>query len=501
MDLFFNAFTHGVGLLADPILLVVIFCGTLWGTIGGGHPGGSAVLTISVVIPVTFLMSPIQAVAFLLAILVGVNYGNSIPAILLGLPGTPSAFLTSIDGYELHRKGKSGLALGVMFISSLTGQMVSIFFFVALVVPLAMMTYAFLEPEFFALYLLGVSAVVSLLGKDLLKGYLSAALGLAVTTIGSDPRSVVQRFAGTNPDLRSGLEPVAVLLGLLAVSEVLRHMRQIYDYEKWNEEAKITFPKRSELGRIVRPIALGSLIGTLTGATPGAAATVGAVISYNQAKQFSKFKDEFGHGSIEGIAANEAAQNAAQAGDMIPTLGLGIPAGPTTALILAAVMIHGIVPGPNLLHTNPELLYAAVAGLMMSTIFLLVIGWPVAKIMAKLVSLNRSVVTVLVLVLILIGVFALNESIFDDGVCLVFGIIGYYMRRYGFSVAAAALATILGAGLELNLRVGLGITDNNLATFATRPITAVILILVFLFLGLGIFQSWRGRRPAKAPAA
>jgi putative tricarboxylic transport membrane protein len=495
MDLFFGALTNGVGLLFDPVLLAIIFAGAVWGVIGGGHPGGSATLTLSVMIPLTFMMSSVQAVAFLLAIMVGVNYGNSIPAILLGLPGTTSAFLTAIDGYSLHRKGQTGLALGIMFISSLAGQAVSILFFVALVVPLALLAYSFLSPEYFALYLLGLATVIALLGKDLLKGYLSAGLGIAVTLIGADPLSSVSRYSGTIPELRGGIEPIPVLLGLLALSELLRQTRQVYEYEAFTERIAIRFPTRAQIRRCLPAILGGSVIGTLTGATPGAEATAGAVISYNQAKFWSKHKEEFGHGSIEGIAANEAAQNAAQAGDMIPTLGLGIPAGGTSALVLAALLIHGIVPGPLMLRQTPEMLYAAVAGLLGATVVLVIIGWPIAKLMARLVSLDRSAVTTAVLVLILVGVYSLNQSVFDVAVCLVAGVIGYFMRRYGYSVAAAALGAILGEGLEKNLRGGILLMQSDLVAFVTRPVTAVILIAVMGFVILGIVQSRRMRTP------
>jgi putative tricarboxylic transport membrane protein len=498
MDMFLNAFTHGVALLFDPSLLVIIFLGTLWGVVGGGHPGGSATLTLSVMIPLTFLMTPIQSVAFLLAMMVGVNYGNSIPSILLGLPGTASAFLTAIDGYSLHRKGQTGLALGTMFVAALSGQLLGILGFVALVVPLALATYSFLAPEYFLLYLLGMAAVTNLLGKSLMKGYLSAAIGLAFTVVGADPLSSVSRYSGTIPELRAGIEPIPVLIGLLALSEIFRHTRQVFDYAKFDQKLALKFPSRAQLRRVMIPIGIGSVVGTLTGAVPGAEATAGAVISYNQARAFSKHKEEFGEGSIEGIAANEAAQNAAQAGDMIPTLGLGIPAGGTSALVLAALMIHGIVPGPMMLRQTPELLYAAVAGMLASTAFLWVIGWPIARVMAKIVTLNRSAVTSLVLVLMLVGIFSLDQSVFDVAVLLVAGVIGYYMRRYGFSVAAAALAAILGHGLERNLRGGMALTENNIAEFVTRPVSAVLLVIVIAFFVVGFIQNRRLRKAGHA---
>ncbi|MBI2755957.1 MAG: tripartite tricarboxylate transporter permease [Chloroflexi bacterium] len=494
MELFFSAFTNGVALLVDPVLLVIIFLGTLWGVLGGGHPGGSATLTLSVMIPLTFLMTPIQAVAFLLAIMVGVNYGNSIPAVLLGLPGTPSAFLTAIDGYSLHRKGQTGLALGIMFVSSLAGQFLSIFAFVALVVPLALLTYAFLAPEYFALYFLGLVTVISLLGRDLLKGYISAGIGVAFSLVGTDPMSAVSRYSGQVQELRTGLEPIPILLGLLALSELLRQARQVYTYETFEGTINLRFPSRAQLRRCFVAILGGSVIGTLTGATPGAEATAGAVISYNQARYWSKHKEEFGKGSIEGIAANEAAQNAAQAGDMIPTLGLGIPAGGTSALVLAALLIHGIIPGPLMLRQTPEMLYAAVAGMLGATVFLVFIGWPIAKVMARVVSLDRSAVMAIVLLLILVGVYSLDQSVFSVGVTLVAGLVGYYMRQYGYSVAAAALGNILGRGLEKYLRGGILLMQNDPVAFVTRPVTAVILLLAIGFIVLGLVQSYRLRR-------
>lgn len=496
MDQFVSALTNGVAMLFDPTLLAIVILGSLWGVIGGGHPGGSQVLTVSVVIPITFVMEPVQAVALLLAIVVGVNYGNSIPAILLGVPGTVSAFLTAIDGYSLHRAGKTGLALGIMHVASLTGLLLSILLFIVAVIPLSYLTYVFLTPEFFALFLLGLLAVVSLLGTDLTKGWISLAIGLAVAIVGPDPLSGVMRFTGPVPELRRGLESIPVLLGLLALSELFRHVRQVFQYRQVDLSTSLNFPTRAQFRRVVRPIAIGAGIGTSLSAIPGFPTAAAAVISYNQARNVSKHREEFGHGSVEGIAANEAAQSAASTGDLIPTIGLGIPAGATEALILSVMMLNGVVPGPQLITTNPDILYACVAGMLGSAIVLLLVGWPVAKVMARIVAVDRSVVTTIVIVLLLVGVFALNQSVFDVQVAIIAGLVGYYMRRYGYSVPAASLAVVLGNGLEANLRSGLQLVGNDPLAFIFRPAAGPLLLIGALVVLYGLFQSARKRMGA-----
>jgi putative tricarboxylic transport membrane protein len=500
MEFFTQVLSGSTQLLVDPQTLALIALGTIWGVIGGGHPGGSATLAISIALPLTFAFGPIGAIAFLTAVLVGVNFGNSIPAVLIGVPGTPSAVLTAIDGYALHKRGETGLALGTMFVSSVTGQIVSVVFFVAAVIPLAQLTYSFLSPEIFAIYLLGLTAVVSLLGKNMIKGWISAAFGLTIALVGLDPINSVPRLTFGVPELRGGLQTVPVLIGLLAISELIRSSRQLFEWsELHGSSSKARFPGLRRLRRAFPAIGSGTLLGTLLGAVPGSDATAGAMISYQQAQLWSKHKDEFGKGSIEGIAANEAAQNAAQAGALIPTLGLGVPGGPTTVLILSALTLHGLLPGPQLIRETPDLLYAAAAGLLGSALFLVVVGWPIARVLAKVATLNRSTVIVCAMALIVVGTYSLNQSIFDVIVAVVAGIVGYIMLRYGYSVAAASLAVALGPGMEASLREGLLIANGDPVTFASRPITGTILALSLLLLVYGILaKRLRGRKAGPA---
>ena len=492
MEQFFGTFFGGLSILSDGSVWLLIIAGTILGVVVGALPGIGATVTYGLMLPFTFLMTPIQAVAFLLSIGVGNQFGNSIPAILIGLPGSPSTILTVLEGFQLHKRGETGLALGIAYLGALGGQLVSILFFIALVVPLAGLTYIFLTPELFALYLAGMVCIVSLTGKSIPKGIVAAVFGLMVGVIGLDPVTVAPRFTFGVPQLRSGLDPEPVIIGLLAVSELFRQTRQTFQWSEVSGTISTRFPPFSAIRRSLKSLAAGTVIGTLIGAIPGAGGTPGAMISYQAAKVLSKHPEEFGKGSIEGIAANEAAQNASNSGELIPTLGLGIPVSGTSVLLLSALTLQGFVPGPRLASTNPQLLDASVAGLLGATIVLLVTGWWMSTWMMKVVSLNRTGVLVISLALAILGTYTLSGT-YGVITCLVFGTIGYFMLRYGYSVAAAGLAAILSSEFERTLRQGLNLMDNDPVRFVTRPITATILLLSFAILVFGVLAIRRDR--------
>ena len=446
MEQFFEPLIGGVSLFLVPSILLMLFAGMLWGSIAGALPGFNQTLAVGVMVPFTFAMGPVEAVTFLVAIGVGVSYGNSIPAILVGLPGTPSAVFTALDGHALHKRGESGLALGAQYFAAVSGQFVSSFFFILMVVPLSQLAYQFLAPELFALQMLGITAIVSLTGKNVIKGLLAAAFGFGLTMIGPDPIGNNLRMTFGIPELRSGLQIVPVALGLLAVSEIIRSARQAHSWESLATTFSAKFPAWSRLRRTVPAVAGGTVIGMLVGSIPGMGGSAAAAVAYQQARLISKKPEEFGNGSVEGLAANEAAQNAAQSGEMVPTLGIGIPGSDTMVLLLGALTIHGIVPGPLLAQETPEMLHAAVAGLLGTAILLAIFGWPIARSLLKLVTLNRAAVLTCALALTIVGVYSLRQSLFDVKVLLVCGFVGYFMQRYGYSTAAAAIAVVLGAG-------------------------------------------------------
>lgn len=492
---FFAPLVGGVSLLGDPIVWVLVLVGTLYGVACGAMPGVGTTLAYGLVLPFTFAMSPVHGVAFLLAISVGVQYGNSIPAILMGIPGNPAAILTVLDGHTLHKKGESDLALGVAFVAALGGQLVSILMFIVLVVPLMNLAYYFSYPEIFSLYFLGMVALISLTGDNIVKGIMSAAFGIGIGMVGLDPMNLMTRFDFGFRQVRSGLDEVAVVIGLLAISELFRQARQVFQWKDLSGElGKTRFPAFARWRPAIPAMVGGTAVGTLVGAIPGAGATVAAMVSYQQAQMISRHPEKFGKGSIEGIGANEAAQNASNSGELIPTLGLGLPVSGSMVLLLSALTVQGFVPGPLMVVRAPELLYATVAGLLASTIFLLVVGWRMATLMLKAVLLNRQLVIVLALAMTVLGTYALSNRVLDVGVAFVFGIIGYFMLRYGYSVAAAALAVFLGREFERNLRIGLQFHDQSWYQFFSRPITASIMTAAIGLLVYGIVQQVRMRR-------
>jgi putative tricarboxylic transport membrane protein len=497
MDLFFNTFASAGMLLLNPNVIVVVLVGSIVGSVAGALPGITTTLAVSVSLPLTFVMSPEAAVAFLVAITVGVNYGNSIPAILMGVPGTPTAVLTAIDGYALHLKGQSGLALGAQYFAALMGQLISTLFFVALVVPLSQLLYIFLTPELWALHLLGMTAVVAMAGKNVFKGCIAALLGLAVAFVGPDPVSLVSRFSFGIFELRGGFEVVPVVIGALAISELIRTSRQVYSWNDVSGGFAGKFPSRRQLRGMLRPITIGAVTGTALGVIPGVGGMGGTFLAYQQAKMWSKTPEEFGFGSVEGIAANESAQNASQAGEMVPTFGFGIPGSGSMVVLMAALTVHGFMPGPMLIKETPEMLFAATAGLLGAIVVLALLGWPIAKALLRIVTIDRSSVLTMALVLSVMGVFALRNSIFDVIVMMVFGIVGYFMLRYGYSTAAFALAVVLGNGFEGLFRRGLLLTNSDLGEFFSRPITLTIVILSALLLAYGLYETVRTSRKTK----
>ena len=499
MEQFVSSLTGGVAALADPGIWLLLVPGTMLGVIVGALPGIGATVAYGLVLPFTFFMDPVPAVAFLLAIAVGNQFGNSIPAILIGLPGSPATILTVADGFTLHKRGETGLALGIAYVSALVGQGVSILFFIALVVPLAGLTYVFLAPELFSLYVLGMVSIISLTGKSIPKGFVAATFGLLIGVVGLDPVTLSPRFEFGTRYLRNGFDIEPVVIGLLAVSELFRQARQTFQWSEIPGAVVTKFPGFSAIRRCLPAMLVGTVTGTFVGAVPGAGTTPAALISYQQARLISRRPEEFGKGSTEGIAANEAAQNAANSGELIPTLGLGIPVSGTAVLLLSALTIQGMVPGPSLTRNSPELLDASVAGLLGGTLILLLTGWWISRAMMRIVMINRSMVIVLCLAVVMLGVFALSRQIFDVMVCLGCGVIGYFMMRYGYSVAAAALAAILSAEFERTLRQGLNLFDNDIFLFLSRPITATVLLISTAILALGIIRISRNRaRPGDA---
>lgn len=498
---FFGPLFGGISQLSDAWLWVFVLVGTIIGIVGGGMPGMGTTLLYGMVLPFTFALDPVHSVAFLLSISVGVGYGNSIPAILMGIPGTPAAVLTVLDGHQMQKRGEGGLALATAFMASVTGQVISILLFIILVVPLMDLAYSFLFPELFALYLLGVMAIISLTGKNIFKGLIAGAFGLLVALVGLDSVNLTTRFTFDQTALRSGFDTMPVLIGFLAVSELFRSSRQVFSWSDRGSSGDGLAQKFPNIRKLVPAIPAtlgGTLLGTFIGAIPGAGATPAALLSYQQAKMLSKTPEKFGHGSLEGLAATDSAQNASNSGELIPTLGLGVPGSTSMVLLLSALTVQGFVPGPMMLQQTPDLFYAAIAGMLAASIVLLVVGWWMASLMLKAVTMSRSVVLVLSLATVVLGVFSLNGKVLDVVIMFFAGGIGYLMLRYGYSTAAAALAFVLGGELERTFRLGLNLVDGSYIAFFTRPVTMTIVMVTVVILTIGIVRHVRFRRKEKS---
>lgn len=488
----------GVKLLSLPTIAIMAVLGAIWGMIAGAIPGIGSPVAVAVALPLSFLFGSIEAVAFIVAISFGVGFGNSVPAVLVGVPGNPPAFLTALDGYAMHRRGESGLALGTAYFSTVSSQWIAIVAFTVMVIPLSQLPYYFLPPELFALYFVGLAAVASLTGNNIMKGILAAFIGIAIGFVGLDPVTGAERFNLGVYDLRLGVGTVAALIGILAVSELLRSCRQVFTWKDLNEHFDARFPRWSQLRRLVPNTVRGSIIGTLVGAIPGVGSGPSSAIAWQQAKLTSKQPEQFGKGSVQAIAANEAAGSSANAGELVPTLGLGVPGSPATAMLLGALLAHGLIPGPRLLEQSPELLHAAIAGAVGGTITMAALGWGMARLLLRIALTDRSAVLIVALIMTMLGVFAIRQQMIDLYVMLATGLIGYFMLRYGYATVAAAMGIILGPGLEAHLRRGLTMTDNSFVAFFSRPITAGIMAIGIAVLLYGSYSTWKIARKEKA---
>ncbi len=499
---FLSPLIGGVMVLDNFTIWFFILVGTVIGVIVGALPGVGATMTYGMLLPFTFTLPTDVAIALLLSISVGNAFGNSIPAILMGIPGSPSAILTVIDGYNLHKKGESGLALAVAWFAAMAGQAISIVLFVFMVVPLMAMAYYFGQPEQFALFALGIVAIASLTGDNVMKGLIAAGIGFIIGIVGIDPNSPLGRYTFDYAILRAGFDVAPVMIGLLALSELFRSARQVFKWDaRIDTKTAAKFPKLSRLKPTLWPIVTGTFIGTFVSAIPGAGATPASMISYQWAQIFSKHPEEFGKGSIEGLAANEAAQNASNSGEAAPALALGLPTSGSMVLLLAALTIHGFVPGPNMIRQTPDLFYAAIGGMLAATIILTFTGWHLGLAMLRFVNINRSIVIIVSIGTVLIGVYSLSSRMFDVWVVIGCGVLGYYMSRYGYSVAAAALAVVLGRQLERSLRLGLNLTDGDWIALLSRPFTGLFVAIAIAFLLFGIYRTVKLRRKLRGQEA
>jgi len=467
--------------------------GVAWGIVGGALPGISPSIAMALLLPLTHGMQPVDAVVLLAAVYVGAEYGGSIPAILIRTPGTNAAAATVLDGFELNRQGRGGEALGVSLVSGLVGGLAGLAVLVLATEPLARVALAFTAPAYFALGVLGLSAIVGLSGESLAKGLFAALLGLLIATVGTDPVSGVTRYTLGLPELLGGVRPIIVMIGLFAVTELMVQVSEP-DWAKHAGPARLKLPDWATWKRIARPQAIGSGIGIVEGATPGAGGTVAAFLAYNEARRWSREPQSFGHGSLEGVAAPESANNAVTATALVPLLGLGIPGSNSAAILLGGLLMHGLTPGPMLFVDNPNLVHGLYAGLLVANVAMLALGLIILRPCLWLVARPKPYLLASILALVVCGAYAIEQSLFDVGMALGFGVLGYALRWARVPQLPLVLGVVLGFMVESNYRRALVISAGDHGIFLQDPVSLGLLIAAAVLIALSLLR--RGPRAA-----
>jgi len=470
---------------------------SLVGVVMGALPGLTATMSLALMTTLTLKLPPSQALLILICTYVGSIYGGSRSAILLNIPGTPASAASCLDGYALARQGMAGRAMGIATTGSVMGTLIGMYFLATFTPVLGGLALKFGAYEFFWLALFGVIIAGTLTGDDPLKGWIAGIAGLFIATVGQEPQYGYERFAFGVRDLAGGIQLVPALVGAFGFAELLTAMRQRQLPVKISAFDTV-IPKLRDVFQYWRTILRSGLIGTGVGIVPGVGEDVAAWSSYAAAKRASKEKEKFGKGSVEGLMAAETGDNACVPGAVIPVLTLAIPGSAPAAVLMAAMIIHGVKPGPLIMVENPEFVYDVVTMMLFATMGILIFGLVLTKALVQVLRVPQHLITPIVFVLCTVGSFAIAGRLFDVYVMLAFGLIGFALRHYGYPMAPLVLGIVLGDLLEKNLRRALILSDGNLSPFFTRPIAGTVAALIFATIAWKLWALY-GRKP-KAPA-
>lgn len=477
-----------------PEVFLALIVGTLGGMLVGALPGLSASMAVALLIPVTFKMSPAAGMAMLTSVYTSAIYGGSITACLIATPGTPSSAATALDGYPMTRQGQGLKAIGISTISSMIGGSVSALALLFIAPPLSRVSLLFSSLEYFLLALFGLTIIGSLAGDSMTKGLMSGCLGMLIGCIGLDIMNGTPRFTFGIIELESGVKLIPAMIGLFSISQVMIGVEDMVKGKKVildNPSALLKgspLPSKQEMKQILPTIGISSIIGILIGIMPGAGADIGSWVAYNSAKKRSKHPEKFGNGAIEGIAASESANNAVTGGALIPLLTLGIPGSAVAAIMLGGMMIKGLVPGYDLFSRQASITYTIILGFLFANILMGMIGLLVSKQLVKISIVPMAILSPLIVALSAIGAYAIAGSIVDVYIMCIFGIIGYFVRKFGFATAPIVLGMILGPMAEQNWRQALLFSRGNMLTyFFSRPVSIVLAVLVVFGLFSPIF--------------
>ncbi|MBN2545922.1 MAG: tripartite tricarboxylate transporter permease [Spirochaetes bacterium] len=469
---------EGLAFVYQPLNLFFLLIGVCGGILVGALPGLSGSVGIILLIPFLYYMDPAMALLMMCGMFCGSMYGGSISAILISTPGTPSAAATILDGYPLAQKGQAGKAIGVATIASTAGGIISTLCMIFISPQLARFALKFGPEEYFALMIFGLTVIASVASKSLIKGLISGFLGLLIASVGIDELTGYARFSFNNPNLMTGFPMLSVLIGLFAFSQIFIELGNIgKKADLYKQKIKGVLPTWKEFKQLISVIIPASFLGTIIGIIPGTGGAIASFMAYNEAKRFSKNPETFGKGNLIGIAAPEAANNGTTGGAMIPLLTLGIPGDVITAVMLGPLMLIGVRPGPLLFTQNPLVINSLFVGFMTAQFLILILGFISVKVFPHVLKVPVSILFPIIMALCFLGAFSLNNSIYDMFIALIFGVIGYFMRKHGFEVAPMILGVILGPLAERELGKALIISHGNWFTLINSPIAIFFYVI------------------------
>jgi len=479
MDILTNVF-YGLQVAFQPNNLLFCFVGVLLGTLVGVLPGIGPVGAMALLLPVTFSLSPTAAIIMYAGIYYGCQYGGSTTSILLNIPGESTTIITCLDGYQMARKGRAGPALGIAAIGSFVAGTIATCGLILFSVPMANLALKFGPPEFFSLLCMGLVILTYLARGSMAKALLSAVMGIFLSTIGTDPMKGIDRFTFGNINLKDGISIVPIAIGMFGISEIIIDIEKKVPTKVYNARLKGLFPNlkdlKDSLGAILRGTGLGFFLGVL----PGGGALISSFVSYAVEKKVSKHPELFGTGVIQGVAGPESANNAGSQSSFIPLLTLGIPTNVVMALLLGALMLHGITPGPLMIREHPDLFWGVITSMYIGNVMLIVLNLPLIGMWVKVLKTPESILFPVILILTMIGVYTVRNNVFDIYLMIFFGILGYLFKKLDFEIAPFILASVLGPMVEENLRQSLIMSRGSFSIFFSHTISAVFLTVAII---------------------
>ena len=494
-----NSLFQGFAVALTPANMIAVFIGAFIGTMIGVLPGLGPTATIALLLPITVGMDMTTALIVLAGIYYGAMYGGSITSILVNIPGEAASVVTCIDGYKMARNGRAGPALGMSAIGSFIGGTVSVVAVMLISPFLAETALKFGAPEMFALLFFAFTCIGGLTGKSRTQGLIMACVGLLLGTVGTDAIQGVDRFTFGTLYLQDGIDLIPLAMGIFGLGEILYNIERREKQGEIMETPKRLMPTREDWKRSAMPITRGSIMGFLIGVIPGGMPAIASLMSYAVEKRLSKHPQEFGHGAIEGVAGPETANNAATAGGFVPLLTLGIPTNSVLALMLAAMMMHGVTPGPLLLIKWADVFWGVLASMYIGNVVCLILNLPMIGLFVRLLRIPYSILSPLIIMFVLLGAYGVNNNIYDVVATLGFGLFGYFLKRFDIDSAPLILAFVLGPMLENNLSKALLMSGTGNPSFLfSRPISGTLLTLAIMVLFLPALQ-WAWRKAFASP--